>query len=95
MDDLLKISIRKIKSHEIEKVLFLRDIKPSDVVIEYIGNAIDEGSQDVFVLEKAGQIIGEITIVYYGFRDEYTVKNKRAYMKGLKIDEAYQSNGYG
>ncbi len=90
-----EFDIRKLYSNEFEKILFLREITPSDEMIECIKSAMDEGSQDIFVIEKDGQIIGEITIVYDGFREEYTLKGIRAYMKGLKVYEPFQGKGYG
>ncbi len=50
--------------------------------------------EDAFVLRKDDIDIGKVFIVYDGFYSEYTVKDQRVYMKGLKIKKEYENQGY-
>lgn len=56
----------------------------------------DKKEIDVFVIEKNGIIIGEITVTYASHELETeTIPNKRVYLQAFRVDKEYQKQGLG
>jgi ribosomal protein S18 acetylase RimI-like enzyme len=89
----MKLSIIKIPSQDVSKLLHLYSDDDNDTFIKNRQTQITTGTIEIYAIKDHEEIIGEVTLVYNDPHKYFTLPQERVYMEALRILPEYQGRG--